>query len=87
MRQACQFCEYFKYAESNVYGRCQCYESGSDLGGAPRIPWAVACEFFRAVKKLDRGKSNGSCKLDEGVAARPVETSNGPKTCCDPEPK
>jgi hypothetical protein len=87
MRRACQFCEHFKYAESNVYGRCQCYESGSDLGGAPRIPWAAACEFFRAVERRDGVKSNGSCKLDEGVDAKPGQTSNGAKACCDPESK
>jgi len=87
MRQACQFCEYFKYAESNVYGRCQCYESGSTLGGAPRIPWAETCEFFRAVNRLDRSKSNRSCKLDEGVVPKPRETSSGTKACCDPKSK
>lgn len=84
MRRACQFCEHFKYAESNVYGRCQCYESGSDLGGAPRIPWATACEFFRAAQRLDGGKSKGSCKLDEGVAAKPAETSSDSNASCDP---
>ena len=87
MRQACQFCEHFKYAESNVYGRCQCYESGSELGGAPRIPWATACEFFRAAKRLDRGKSNGSCKLDEGVAVKPGQISGDSNAFCNPESK
>ncbi|KPK45308.1 MAG: hypothetical protein AMJ65_00185 [Phycisphaerae bacterium SG8_4] len=87
MRQACQFCEHFKYAESDVYGRCQCYESECTLGGAPRIPWAVACEFFRAGAKLDRGKSNGRCKLDEVVAPKPRQTGSGDRAYCDPESK
>ena len=87
MRQACQFCEHFKYADSNVYGRCQCYESGSVLGGAPRIPWAAACEFFRAAEGLDKSKSNIRSKSDEGVPARPRETSSGAGSCCDSESK
>ena len=58
MRQRCETCEYFKYVESNVYGRCQNKTEESVLEGIPRVPWATACEFFQNSKVPDKNDLN-----------------------------
>lgn len=67
MRQVCESCEYFKYVDSKVYGRCQCYEPACDLAGTPRIPGAETCEFFRA-KRPDRRGLRVSRDSDQRIA-------------------
>jgi len=58
MGQRCEKCEYFKYVESNIYGRCQYGTNDSFLEGIPRIPWAMACEFYEVKKKPNKTNSN-----------------------------
>ena len=64
MRQRCETCEYFKYVESNVYGRCQNNTEDSVLEGIPRIPWAMACEFFQDRRILDKNDLNEEYIMD-----------------------
>ena len=58
MRQRCETCKYFKYVESNVYGRCQHNAEGSVLEGIPRVPWAITCEFFQERSIPDKNDLN-----------------------------
>ena len=58
MRQRCETCKYFKYIESNVYGRCQQKAEESILEGIPRVPRAMACEFFQDRCMPDRNDLN-----------------------------
>jgi hypothetical protein len=82
MRQVCESCEYFKYVDSKVYGRCQCYKPACDLGGTPRIPCAEICVFFRAKRSDGRG-SGVSRDSDQHIACRPRAGSDGTTACCD----
>ena len=61
MRRRCETCKYFKYVESNVYGRCQNKTEESVLDGIQIIPWATDCEFFQDRRMPDKND------LDEGV--------------------
>ena len=65
MKRKCENCQYFKYAESNVYGRCQNDTEGPALKGIPRVPWAMACEFFQDRKILDKNNFNEENEMEQ----------------------
>ena len=70
MRHRCETCEYFKYVESNVYGRCQNNTEDSILEGIPRVPWATACEFFQDRRMPDKNDLNEGYKMDMDITQK-----------------
>ena len=76
MRRRCETCEYFKYIESNVYGRCQCKAGNSVQEGIPRVPWATACEFYQVKKKLNKEIPNRDYKYLQNTIQKQIRLSN-----------
>ena len=76
MRQRCEICEYFKYVESNIYGRCQYGAGNSVVEGIPRVPWATACEFYQDRRKLDKTNSNEGREAGQEIAQKQTPSHN-----------
>ncbi|MHC4396783.1 MAG: hypothetical protein ACYS1A_14130 [Planctomycetota bacterium] len=87
IRRRCENCEYFKYVESNVYGRCQNNTEGSVLEGIPRIPWATACEFFQDRRILDENDLNEECKMEQNITQKRAKTDGNIPAHCATAPK
>jgi len=82
MRRRCETCKYFKYVESNVYGRCQNKTEESVLEGIPRVPWATACEFFQDRRLLDKTDLNEEYKMEQDITQKQAKTvHNVPAHC------
>ena len=56
MKVRCENCRYFKYVDSNVYGRCQHGAEQITSDGMPRIPWAMVCQSYEGKTELDRAR-------------------------------
>lgn len=87
MRQRCETCKYFKYVESNVYGRCQNNTEGSVLEGIPRIPWATACEFFQDRRILDKNGLNKEYKMEQDITQKQIKSDGNIAAPCAIVPK
>ena len=75
MRRRCEACKYFKYVESNIYGRCQYKTGDSALEGIPRVPWATACDFFQAKSILDKNDLDEECKIELGITQKRTDSN------------
>jgi len=82
MRQRCETCKYFKYVDSNVYGRCQKNTEGSVLEGIPRVPWATVCEFFQDRRILDKNDLNEEYKMEQSITQKRAKADDNVTIHC-----
>ena len=87
MRQRCETCKYFKYVESNVYGRCQNNTEGFVLEGIPRVPWATACEFYQDRRIPDKNDLNEGYKMDLDISQEQAKIVHNVPAPCATAPK
>ena len=87
MRQRCETCKYFKYVESNVYGRCQNKTEDSVLEGIPRIPWATACEFYQDRRTPDKNGLNEEYKRKQDITQKQIKAHGITTAHCTAAPK
>jgi len=56
MRLRCETCRYFKYVDSDAYGRCQQDAKHTASEGVPRIPWAMICQSYQGRTEADQAR-------------------------------